>query len=312
MRSDYVLAATKGLQPIFKNAMTKKILEYKDTKLFTFKNTKEWTEIFMSTEGLTGIKELSENETPPINTLREGYKVNIAPHRFGGGIEFTEDDYLRAGDSTEKVKAILDEKKNQNLVASYKYFLDKVFYMYNNAFNSSADTLAPDGAELCGTHTWKSGSTFTNKGTARISTSAIDDLMETGGAFKDADGREMPITFNTIIVKLGSENARNAKKLFAQNIKPTKVADCNLYEGEFTIIETPMITSTNKNYWFAYDSNFPIQMPLYVGILKMPSYNNPIKQNNEAVRMNITGYMKTGIPNLPINFFGSDGSVSGS
>jgi len=308
MQSEYVLAAAKGLQPIFKNAMDKSILKYKDTKLFNFKNTREWTEICTSTEGLTGIKDLAENETPPINTLREGYLVNISPVRFGGGIEFTEDDYIKAADSTTKVKEILDEKKNQNLVASYKHFLDKIFYLYNNAFNSSATVLAPDGVEIAGTHTWKSGTTFTNKGTKLLGAAAIADMETYGGAFVDADGRPMPISFDTIVVKRGSANAREAKKLFADKIVPTKVADVNIYYGEYTIVETPMLT--NPLYWFAYDSMSPIAMPMYVGILKMPAYNEPIKQNNEAVRMNITGYMKVGLPNLPINFYGSTGEAA--
>lgn len=312
MTSDYVLAAAKGLQPIFKNAMSKRIMKFKDTRLFNFKNSSEWNEIFMSTEGMDAAKELAENETPPVGTLREGYSVNISPIRFGKGIEFTEDDYEKAKDSTTKVDEILKEKRNQCLISNYKFFLDKIFYAYNNAFNSSATLLAPDGVELCGTHVWKSGETFINKGTKRISTSAIDDLMEYGGAFTDADGREMPITFDTIVVKRGSENAREAKKLFAKGIQPTQVGNVNIYEGEFTIIETPMISATNKNAWFAYDSMFEIPMPLYVGVHKMPVFNDPIKQNNEAVRMNVTGYMKVGINNLPINFYGSDGSVSGS
>lgn len=310
MISDYVLASAKGVKEVFNNAMSNRILKYKDSRLFNFVNTKEWTEIFMSTEGMSGVKKLAENEKPPVNTIREGYSINIEPFRFGQGIEFTETDYIKAEDNTTKVDTILKRKNNANLTANYKFFLDEIFYLYNHAFDSSSEILCPDGVELCGTHTYKSGTTFTNKGTKLLSESAIDDLMEYGGAFKDADGKEMPITFNTIVVKLGSANAREAKRLFAKGITPNKVANVNIYEGEFTIIETPMISDARQ--WFAYDSNYDVAMPLYVGTLKMPSYNEPIKQENEAVLLNCTGFMKVGIDNLPMNFYGSDGTVSGS
>jgi hypothetical protein len=120
----------------------------------------------------------------------------------------------------------------------------------------------------------------------------------------------MPIDFDTIVVKKGTENARQAKRMFAFKINPTKIADVNIYEGERTIIETPMILGANKNNWFSFDSK--IELPLLVSILKFPSLNEPIKQNNEAVRSNVTGYFTAGITNMPFNFYGSDGTQSGS
>jgi hypothetical protein len=117
----------------------------------------------------------------------------------------------------------------------------------------------------------------------------------------------MPLVFDTIVVKRGSAAAREAKKLFGMyGMKPVTIATINIYEGEYTLIETPYITTANKLNWFALAQN--MENPLYVGLVKMPAMNAPIVQNNEAIRSNITGYYKVGIQNIPIAVYGSTGS----
>ena len=311
MLNDYALHAVKGVKKSFDNAAQASIMEYKDSRLFTFEDTTEWTEIFNSTEALSGSKELCENETPPTTTLDEGYQVSLTTKRFGGAIELTEDDMMKAGDSTVLIDKYIERKRNQLLVDNRNLFLTRIFAMYNEAFSSTSDYLAPDGVELCGTHTWSSGGTWSNAGTTAMSETALEELQVYGGAFTDAKGRPMPVTFDIIVVKKGSATSKEARKLAGVwGMVPTKVADINIYEGEYTIIETPYITTANKAYWFALSSR--MENPLYVGIRKMPSMNEPIRQNNEAVRSNCTGYYKQGINNMPIGIFGSTGANSGS
>jgi hypothetical protein len=311
MKSDYTLQAVKGIKKSFDNAAAKNLLTYKDSRLFMFEVNQEWSEIFTSTEGLSGSKELSEAETPPTLKLNDGRSVTLTNKRFGGGILVTEDDREKMKDDTTKIDTFLKRQRNQLLQDVRHLFLTNIFAMYNEAFDSTSDYLAPDSVELCGQHLdADDASWFDNSDTAELSSDAVDDLMEYGGAFQDPEGKPMPIDFNTIIVKKGSDAARTAKKLFAFGITPTQVSNINIYEGEMTIIETPYITAANKKYWFAYDSS--IQLPLYVGISKMPSLNEPIRESNEAIRSNCTGYWKQGINNLPIGFYGSTGAGSGS
>lgn len=310
MTSEYVLHAVKGVKKSFDNAAEASILEYKDARLFTFEDTREWTEIFNSTEALSGSKELSEAETPPTTTLDEGYQVSLSNKRFGGAIEITEQDIEKAGDSTVMIDKYIERKRNQLLVDIRNLFLTRIFAMYNEAFSSTSAYLAPDGVEICGTHSWNTdgAATFSNAGTAAMSEEALEALEVYGGAFTDAKGRPMPITFDTLVVKKGSVTAKEAMKLCGvYGMKPTAVADINIYEGRYTIIETPYITTANKNYWFALASR--LENPLYVGISKMPSMNEPIKQNNESVRSNATGFWKQGVTNLPFAIYGSNGTV---
>ena len=306
--SDYAYHAVKGVKESFDLAAAASILEYKDARIFAFEETSEWTEIFNATEGLTGAKELSDAETPPTLDEEEGYQVSLSNKRYGAAIEITETDLMKAGDSTTMIDKFLERKRNDVLTELRNYFLEDIFLMLNDAFDGTY-FLAPDGIALCGTHVYRStGTTFDNAVTAALDEDAIDDLEEYGGAFQDATGKPRPLTFDTIIVKKGSDAAREAKKLFGMyGMTPTSVADINIYEGQYTLIETPYITSTNKAFWFAVASRE--KNPLYVGISKMPSMNEPIKQNNEAVRSNVTGYWKSGIRCLPIGFYGSNGTT---
>lgn len=314
MLYEYALQRVKGLKKSFDNAADDKIRGYMNMRMFDFYTTTEVFEKFTSTEGLSGSQKLGETETPPTLTMEDGYSVQIEEERFGGAIELTEAEYRReSNDNTTKVDTVLKRKRNQLLVDNINLFLTNVFKFLNYAFSSTSDYLAPDSVELCGVHSWNTdgASTFDNGVTAALDEAgtAIDTAMEFGGAFQDAHGRPMPISYDTIIVKKGSAASRVAKKLFAFGISPIAVEDINIYEGELTIIETPYITSTNKAYWFLRDSKMPLGNSCVVGIGEFPTLREPIKQNNEAIRTNATGFWKQGIVNLPFDWYGSTGAA---
>jgi hypothetical protein len=309
--ADYTLANVKGVKKSFDMSAAADILKYKDARLFNIQDTTEWTEIFNSTESMTGVTSLTELQAPTVLNLEEGYTVTLASSRFGGAITITEDDMTRAQDSTVLIDQFIQRKRDALLKEANHYFITEIFEMYNDAFNSGADTLAPDGVELCGVHLWSTGASygFTNYSTAVLSEQAIADLEEYAGALTDASGKPMPQSFNTIVVKKGSVASREAKKIFGmRGMVPTSVGDINIYEGEYTLIETPYITAAHKTYWFALALS-QFENPLYVGITKMPAMNTPVIALNNSVTSNATGYFKKGITNMPINVYGSTGTV---
>jgi len=312
MTYEYALQRVKGIKKSFDNAMSAKIMEYKDNRIVDIYPTTEVFEIYTSTESMTGVTQLTDLETPPTLELNDGYSVQIEEKRFGGAIELSETEYRREeGDMTTKVGVALKRKRNALMVAATDYFLREMFKFLNYAF-ATTYYAAPDGAALLGTHTWKTSGadTFANNGTAALSATAVDTVVEYGADFKDAAGVPMPLDFDTIIVKKGSANAREAKRLFASGITPTAVADINIYEGgDYTIVETPYITTANKLYWFMYASKNPMGNPLKIGIGEMPTLREPIKQNNEAIRTNCTFYFKQGIVNMPYAIYGSTGAA---
>jgi len=308
--ADYALHAVKGIKEVVHNTMGEMLEQFMDNRVIDFYVTNESSEIFTSTEGITGMEELGDEETPPSLALEDGYSTTLTPDRFGGQIVIPERVYgVDQGDPSVKVDKFLIEQRDQLLLSLKNKMLNSAFYMLNNAHNSSALTLAPDSVELCGTHTWATGGTFDNSATAALDQDAVDDMEEFGGKFMDPTDVDRPYVhdYDTIIVKKGSANARMAKKLFAFGITPISVADINIYEGEKTVIETPYISYTNRGYWFGRDSNF--KNSLVLGVNRVPAMREPMKQDNEAIVSNCTGFWKRGIKNVPHDWYGSNGTT---
>lgn len=308
MLNDYVLNEVKGIKKSFDNASRKVVMDMIQVPYLNVQVTDEWDEIFNSTEGMSGTKKLSANETPPTLILEGGYNVTLSPSRWGGAIEVTTTDMEKFKDSTTKVDKYLTKQRDQLLKTLQRDLVVEAHLPLNEAFDSTSDYLAPDGAELCGTHTWATGTQFTNYVTSAFDEAAVDVAQEYAGDFKMADGKENALSFNILVCKKGSRVEREARKQFAFGISPTAVGDINIYEGEMTIVSTPMITTAQKTSWFMMDTMIE-ESPLYVGIDKVPSLSKPITQNNDAVRSNAEGFWKVGINNMPYNVYGSDGTT---
>lgn len=308
--ADYALQAVKDIKEVFNNAVPDALEQYKDNRVIDMYDTSEVYEVFTSTEGLDGYKKLSGRETPPSLNLEDGYRVVLEEARSGGAIVVQESTYRRdKQDSTVKVDNFLMRQRDNLMKDGVNDLMVDAFSMLNNAFDSGAATLAPDSVELCGTHSWATGSTFTNAATAALDADAVDDLDEYAGDFSDSSSSDKPFIhdFGVIIVKKGSAAARTAKRLFAFGITPATVANINIYEGEKTIIETPYITTANKLKWFARDLSF--RNSIVLGIGNAPTMREPQIQADESVRSNVTGFWKFGIVNMPHDIYGSTGAV---
>jgi len=304
--SDYTNLAIKGLQEPFKLALQANLEQYKANPFIKYYNTNEFAEIFSSLEGLTGSRSLGELETPDVVSLDQGYNVTLTAGRNGVGMVVSQTTMVRAGDDTTKIDAYLMEQRNQLLKTVSKQVMDDAFYAYNHAFDTGSTVNAPDGLELCATHTYNGGGTFTNETTGALGETTIDTAWEYAGAFTDQSGKEMPLNWTAIMVKKGSAAAKKAIQLFASNINPTAVDDINIYAGMLKVVETPFISTANKANWFLIDENI-MDSPVICGMVQTPTFQDPIKLENESIRSNIIGYWKTGINKLPISVYGSTG-----
>lgn len=307
-RSDYAMQAVKGIKDVANNGVQDDLMQYKDNRIFEFAESSEVFEIFTSTEGVNGAVELGDADTPPLATLEDGYSVTVQEKRFGLGFTINEKILKRdQGDSTMRVDNFIAENSKQVMKDAVNYFLKESFEMLNDGFTGSK-YLAPDGkAIFADDHTWASGETFNNESTAVLSETAIDDIEEYAGAFTDASGKPMPLNFNIIIVKKGSAAERTARKLFAESIAPVAIGDINLYEGEKTVISTPYITTANKLNYFLRDSRF--KNPLRVKIGQAPTMHDPIRLENEGIRVNVTGFYSISCINIPFSYYGSTGAA---
>jgi hypothetical protein len=309
---EFALQAIKGIAYSFDNGMSSQLDLFVDNRVIDIYDTDEVFEIFTSTEGMTGAKKLARREAAPILTLEDGYSVQIQENTFGGAIEVPFEDYQRwQKDTTLKVDAYLTRQRDMLMMTNTKLFVDEAFMFFNYAFVTTYYQ-APDTAAFIGTHTWSTpgAATFSNAATKLLSQSAIEDLEEYAGAFKMSDGKEMPLNFDMIVVKTGTANEREAIRLFAKDIKPTAVADINIYEGSKTIVSLPFILSANKNYWFAHASGLPTGNSLRIGIGMKPTLQDGQLQKNLAIYTPCVGIWKQGIVNMPFDWYGSTGTTS--
>ena len=307
--SDYVNLAIKGLQEPFKLAVQANLEQYREQEFINFGSSSEYDKIYSSLEGLSGFRKLSEEETPDVKSLQEGWNVTVSAERGGLAMEVTETTMVKAGDDTTKIDAYLMEQRDQLLKSAVHGLLTDAFAPFNEAFDTTSPLYpAPDGISLCGTHVYKGGETFVNATASAFSETAMDTADEYAGAFTDSKGKPMPLTWTSILVKKGSAVARAAKRLFANEITPTAVGDINVYEGSLRVIETPYITSTNKAYWFLIDSNIMVS-PVVLDVVKYPTFSDPIPQDNNSIRSNVTGYWRNGIAVLPVNIYGGKGAA---
>lgn len=307
--ANYTNLAIKGLQEPFKLALQTNLEQYKANPFIKFYNTTEYSEIFSSLEGLTGFRSLGELETPDVLDLEQGYNTTITAGRNGGSLIVSETTMVKAGDDTTKIDRYLIEQRNQLLKTASKAIMDDAFYAYNHAFDTGSVINAPDGLELCATHTYNgdTAGTFTNETTGALSETTIDTAWEYAGAFTDSSGKEMPLNWTAIMVKKGSAAAKKAIQMFASNINPTAVDDINIYAGQLKIVETPFISTANKLNWFLIDENIA-DSPVICGMVKVPTFSDPITLENNSIRSNVTGYWKVGITRLPYNIYGSTGA----
>lgn len=304
LSQDAVALNIKGISEVFKNTAANDILRYKELPIFSMKTGTELAETFVSREGMSGVKELAEGETPPSLSAAVGASTTLLKKTYGGAIEITREMILQAGDSSVKVSEYVNDASAELLQANRMKFLNVVYGMVNDGF-TGASYLSPDAKAIFATdHAWATGNTFSNKATAALSLSAWEAAEKAGGAFVDGNGVYFPLNYDTVIVKMGSTAATEAKKLFAMNIQPTHVADVNIFQGgSKRVVETPGMSSDTA--WIAYASQY--RSPLYIGITNMPYLDEPVKEKNGSVWTNCFGDYKVGVNNLPYMLYGSTG-----
>lgn len=305
--ADYVNETIKGLQEPFKLGVQNKLEEYMSNEFINFGTSSEYDKIYSSLEGLSGFRKLAEAEVPDVTSLEQGYNTTISAERGGLGMNISQTTMVRAKDNTVKVSNYIMEQSAQLMKTVVNGLVTDAFAPYNEAF-SSTTYLAPDGICLCGTHTYNGGNTFVNASASEFSESAVDALYEYAGAFTDQSGKPMPLNFNAVMVKKGSAVAKAVRQLFAFGINPTAVNDINVYYGEMTVYETPYITTANKKNVFFIDTSI-MPSPVVLDVVEYPTFQEPMKQANESITSNITGYWRNGIAVLPINIFGMKGAA---
>jgi hypothetical protein len=304
---DYTVQDAKGIQKVFNNASILDVERYINIPAFNIKRTNEFSENFTSTEGLSGLKKTAERGTPDVNSLGDGYLVSLEAERYTNSIQVTTTDKVKMKDNSVEVRNFLTTQQNSVLIDASYNFLSQMVDVLNNAFNTTYYA-APDALALCSAvHAWNSSTqTFDNTTTAAFDETAVEQAQIDASNILSADAKEMGISYDTIIVRRGSANANLATRLFASGITPTEVNDVNIWKGQFTIVELPLLTAA---YWFMLDTSKGMKSPIYRGVQQPASMQEPIREKNLSVTSAVEGFWSTGINNMPFNLMGSTGAA---
>jgi len=310
---------TKAIVKHFDNQSKEAIKNSAMNKIFQVEDTTEYTESFISTEGVTLPTYVDESETPDTNKIGKGYKVTFDGAEFAHNVIISYKARKKVQDKTEKVIDIINKQKNGAIIAMNSFLEIETHKLLNQAF-SSTSYLAPDAQVLCyGTHVWNStGRTFSNLlSSSALDLSVVDEVEKVGGAFVDSHGTNMPLNFKTIVVKKGGKAAQAAKRIFGFNRKmdvkdqyrPTTIGNIDIYVGEYTIIETPWLTSNTAYFFVADRQMLGIENPLFVNFIERPQIQGDATlQKNLDFMYSVAGSFKFGCRNMPITLLGSPGA----
>lgn len=268
----------------------------------------DYSKGYTSTEWVEGAEFFDETWALQKANLPEGYKVVAESQEYGRYMETTKKEMLNTKDE-DTLFSNYENKKIPALISSLHYLRRKsAFALLNGWLKNTWDSgvkLAPDSKPIFGEHKFKSSSvTFNNKTNLKAGEKALDFLEEYAGNLVDSQGKPLPCDFNLIIVKKGSEAARNFRKVLQkEGMKATKIADVNIYnDWKYTVMETQYIE--NGNHWFAFDTSK--DRPFVLDDIQKPTLDpKEFDNKNQKLTHSATGSMRIVCANLPFYAIGS-------
>lgn len=282
------------------------------SKLFKVNNSNDYDRGYTTVEGGDTVGYFDEQENLKNLGGEEGYQSVGTSREFGGEVTITKKERLKAKDETTIFNKIVDEKIPMAVARMTSFIERQGHELFNDGFAGTTH-LSPDGQPIFSTHTWKStGAQFTNGVTEVFSVTALDNLEAYGGAFTDAFGVEMPLTFKTLVAKTGGAASRAIKKQLEENngvglkMVADTTANVNIYVGgRYNLIETPYIKSGTA--WFAHATN--VENSFIMDFIQRPMMEEMIVEKNLNHVYPTSASFRFGNYILPIDWYGSNGTV---
>jgi hypothetical protein len=272
--------------------------------LFNVSDDTDYSKGYTSLEGGTGVDYFGESANINDVSNKEGYSVVLVSDEFGGKIVVTKKEMNNVPDATTLFDKVIT-KRTTTLVSDTANFLEvQSMQMLNLGFTTQ---LAPDAVAIFGAHTYKStGAAFDNSSTTAAGEAALTELEQYAGAFTDANGKPVPFSPKTLIVKKGGTAETAFRKVLAGDSKmqSATIGNVNVYNnGDYTLISSPFVTSDTA--WYAMDNRK--DNALIVDFIKRPSLNPRITRENLDEVTIQDGSFRFGCVELPIFWYGSTG-----
>lgn len=310
--SIFLKALHENIQMMYADYVDKSALK----KIFRVYNSDEFTESFASAESTTVAQKNAEGSDFQYTDMSKGYRVSFTTEQVGQLIELTYLSMVKAGDDTEKMQALIDDQKNVAMTAVMNAMQRYCFDHFNFAFTNTY-AVAPDGLSLINAnHAYSTGATFDNTLTAGdFSTDIMDEIYEKMGDFKWPNGEPMLFDLGYILVKKWSIQSRRARQVlgYEKQLAIATVDNVNIYTGGTAmLVETPWITTANKEYFFAIPdySTTSLKNPLVLSVTDPVHLDGEFMKNksNGNMQNDVLTAFKHGIAYLPTGIFWSTGT----
>lgn len=210
---------------------------------FTVREGKKLTETYLEVGDIGVMGELQGSVD--YDDVSQGYKYTVTAKEFSKGIKiqrkFVETDQL---DIVEGLPRMLGNSAHNREATD-------IFFMFNNAFNSSFTTL--DGLSLCNAaHTSRNGgSSQSNRGTSALSAVAVEAVRINMKRFLTNKDNRFKMNPDTLIVP--EDLFETAYEIINANGKvDTATNNPNFHKGKYNLIHSIWLDDTNN--WFVADS----------------------------------------------------------
>jgi len=312
----------KTIKKVYSDMSYKAMEESFFTKWARKYNTSEYSETFLSDEGIDDFAPLTESGSIKNLTRGTGYKVSIVSDEYAGQLVLTKKMRIRAQDNTTKLGELLSKDMKKITESGRRHIEVRTHAMLANGFvtNGSVVTgkgivLAPDTKAIFATdHVWNStGATWSNKIANKFTMASWEALQTQMVNLTDANGGKLPVMLNTIVVKMNSDAAYRAKRLFFGKVYATTVdvaaatTDINIHQDNkygIRIIETPYLSS--EDAWFAFDSS--MVNPFIVKMVQEPKMEDKMVRENLDWVYPATMSYEVGLDSMPYAWAASDGT----
>jgi len=264
--SDFA-ALTDDLQSIFNEVAKTKVAEMKGNKIFNVFDTKRRTFDHLLLHGLAGIQEVTPGQDLPNIAGVEGDTATWTQRYFGGIVSITKE--MRLFDLYNQIESITRSIVTDSFDKIDQSFADALLYgtssSYTDVYGKSVSAVCPDGNSLINaSHTSpvKASYSFSNilSGNPVLSRDAINTARKVGMIFKDPNGINRPINYDTLIVAPSNEDL--AEQLIYSPDRPdTANRAINPLKGKiknlivWERLETRSDNTDTSAYWFMVDSS---------------------------------------------------------
>lgn len=311
---------TKSTKELYDNSVETMAIKQDFAKFVPATATTEQDEKFVSTVTLGTPAKTAEWSEVAKNSTAVWFEtiISMLPKTTLSQI-YSYEYYKWKQDATQKIEQEFAFNTRRIMNSMWNEMNVEAFKMLNDGFNPAAQYLSPDLQPV-----FSASHLFTDEAPTATwsnllpnvapSLAVLRDVEQRMWSFVDVEGRPMPMTSKKIMCKLGWSAGHFWKQIFFGENYRTNVLTgnngMNIYtNGEYSVVETPYITSDTAYYFMPEFDDGLIMNPFYLGVMDFPTiYGEEDSVNTLTKQISHVSYYKVGLKNIPMWVYGSLGA----